>query len=37
MRTIHVLNGLHAAGIESLALQLIRYAPPGVDSELLNA
>lgn len=37
MRILHVLNGLHAAGIEALALQLIRHAPAGVLSELLNA
>lgn len=37
MKVLHVLNGLHAAGIESMALQLIRHAPPGVRSELLNA
>jgi len=36
MRVLHVLNGFHAAGIESLALQLIRHAPAGVQSELLN-
>lgn len=36
MRVLHVLNGLHAAGIEALALQLIRHAPAGVQSELLN-
>ncbi len=37
MRLLHVLGGLHAAGIESLALQLIRHAPSGVKCELLNA
>jgi glycosyltransferase involved in cell wall biosynthesis len=37
MRVLHVLSGLHAAGIEALALQLIRHAPDGVQSELLNA
>ena len=37
MRILHVLSGLHAAGIESLALQLISHAPAGVLSELLNA
>lgn len=37
MRVLHVLAGLHAAGIESLALQLIRHAPTGITSELLNA
>ncbi len=37
MRVLHVLGGLHAAGIEALALQLIRHAPDGVHSELLNA
>lgn len=37
MRVLHVLSGLHAAGIEALALQLIRHAPDGVHSELLNA
>jgi glycosyltransferase involved in cell wall biosynthesis len=37
MRVFHVLSGLHAAGIEALALQLIRLAPVGVQSELLNA
>lgn len=36
MRVLHVLNGLHAAGIESLALQLIAHSPPGVQAELLN-
>jgi glycosyltransferase involved in cell wall biosynthesis len=37
MRVLHVLGGLHAAGIESLALQLISHAPAGVQCELLNA
>ena len=37
MHILHVLTGLHAAGIESLALQLIRHTPAGVKSELLNA
>ena len=37
MRVLHVLGGLHAAGIESLALQLIRHAPTGITSDLLNA
>ncbi|WP_338441297.1 glycosyltransferase [Synechococcus elongatus IITB4] len=36
MRVLHILNGLHAAGIEALALQLIRHAPPGVENLLLN-
>ena len=36
MRILHVLNGLHAAGIESLALQLIAHLPQTVQSELLN-
>ncbi|MEX0669114.1 MAG: glycosyltransferase [Pirellulales bacterium] len=36
MKVLHVLNGLHAAGIEALALQLIRHAPAGVAAELLN-
>jgi glycosyltransferase involved in cell wall biosynthesis len=37
MRVLHVLGGLYAAGIESLALQLIRHAPTGITSDLLNA
>lgn len=37
MRVLHVLCGLHAAGIEALALQLICHAPAGVHGELLNA
>jgi len=36
VKVLHVLNGLHAAGIESLALQLISHAPPAVQAELLN-
>lgn len=36
MRLLHVLSGLHAAGIEALALQLIAHSPPGVQAELLN-
>ena len=36
MRVLHVLNGLHAAGIEALALQLITHSPAGVRAELLN-
>mgnify|MGYP001472638361 CR=1 FL=1 len=36
MRVIHVLQGLHAAGIEHLALQLIAQSPPGVQGVLLN-
>jgi glycosyltransferase involved in cell wall biosynthesis len=36
MRVLHVLNGLHAAGIESLALQLIAHSPETVQAELLN-
>jgi len=36
MRILHVLDGLHAAGIECLALQLIAHSPPGVQAELLN-
>lgn len=34
---LHVLSGLKPAGIEALALQLIRHAPIGVQQELLNA
>lgn len=37
MRVLHVLSGLHAAGIEALALQLIRHAPAEAHGELLNA
>jgi len=37
MRVLHGLCGLHAAGIEALALQLIRHAPASVQVELLNA
>jgi len=37
MRILHVLSGLHAAGIEALALQLIAHSPSGVHNELLNA
>ena len=36
MRVIHVLQGLHAAGIEHLALQLIAYSPAGTQGVLLN-
>ena len=36
MRILHVLSGLHAAGIEALALQLIAHSPEGVQAELLN-
>ena len=36
MRVLHVLNGLHAAGIEALALQLIAHSPAAVQAELLN-
>lgn len=36
MRILHVLNGLHAAGIEALALQLIAHSPAAVQAELLN-
>lgn len=36
MRVLHVLSGLHTAGIEALALQLIAHSPPGVRAELLN-
>ena len=36
MRVIHVLQGLHAAGIEHLALQLIAHPPSGVQGILLN-
>lgn len=36
MKVLHVLNGLPAAGIEHLALQLVRHAPAGVHGELLN-
>ena len=32
-----MLNGLHAAGIEALALQLIVHSPEAVQAELLNA
>ena len=31
-----MLNGLHAAGIEALALQLIGHSPAAVQAELLN-
>ena len=36
MSVIHVLQGLHAAGIEHLALQLIAHPPFGVQGILLN-
>ena len=36
MRVIHVLQGLHAAGIEHLALQLIAHSPAGTQGVLLN-
>ena len=36
MRVLHVLHGLHAAGIEHLALQLITHSPPSVEATLLN-
>jgi len=36
MRLLHVLIGLHAAGIERLAEQLIAHAPAGHQHELLN-
>ena len=36
MRVIHVLQGLHAAGIEHLALQLIVHSPAGTQGVLLN-
>ena len=36
MRVIHVLQGLHAAGIEHLALQLIAHSPAGTHGVLLN-
>lgn len=36
MKVLHVLNGLHAAGIEALALQLIANSPAAVEAELLN-
>ena len=36
MRVLHVLNGLHAAGIEALAQQLIAHSPAAVQAELLN-
>ena len=36
MRVIHVLQGLHAAGIEHLALQLIAHSPSGIRGVLLN-
>ena len=32
MRVLHVLNGLHAAGIEALALQLIAHSPAAVQA-----
>lgn len=37
MRILHVLNGLHAGGIEALALQLIAHSPRDIHNELLNA
>ena len=36
MRVIHVLQGLHAAGIEHLSLQLIAHSPAGTQGVLLN-
>ena len=36
MSILHVLNGLHAAGIEALALQLIAHSPAAMQAELLN-
>ena len=36
MRVIHVLQGLHAAGIEHLALQLIAHSPADTQGLLLN-
>ena len=33
---LHVLWGFHAAGIENLALQLIKYKPKNVECDLLN-
>lgn len=33
---VHVLNGLRFGGNESLCLQLLRHAPPGVRSVLVN-
>lgn len=36
MRVVHVLSGLHVAGIEQLALQLISHTPPFITSSLLN-
>ena len=36
MKVLHVLNGLRAAGIEALALQLIAQSPAAVQAELLN-
>ena len=35
-KVLHILCGLHAAGIENLALQLIKYSPEVVTSDLLN-
>lgn len=36
MPILHVLSGLHAAGIEALALQVIAHAPAHASQELLN-
>ena len=35
-KVLHVLWGLHAAGIENLALQLIKYSPKNIECDLLN-
>ena len=35
-KVLHVLWGLHAAGIENLALQLIKHSPKDVECDLLN-
>lgn len=36
MKVLHVLAGFHPAGIEQLALQLVRHAPAGIDLAVLN-
>ena len=35
-KVLHVLWGLHAAGIENLALQLIKHSPKNIECDLLN-